>query len=135
MSSAINSLRITAPEYLAPHVAYIRSLDRFNDHAQELPSVLSLIAHRNQEAKASGLGDDSVVDEMAGLLRNYRRTLMAGGNSWNVERRSEVVKNLHGLLAQHKVQEDGIGYFDNWLDDYALHSLELAKATAQLVVA
>jgi len=109
MSAVLDALRIQPPASFDPYIDYTRALDRFNGHAQDLPSVFSYIAYRNAEAKSAGLNEDEAELKMAELLKGYFEASKTDEESATI---------FADFFAEYKIPQNGIEYFGYWLEGY-----------------
>jgi hypothetical protein len=124
MTSISQILNIQPPESIAPYVSYVRALDKFNNHANDLYSVLSLIAHRCPDAKFAGLNDDLAYERIVLMLKDLRMSVQPGRtpeqNAYDVRERI-----LRLLSDTYRVNKENIEYFDHWMFEFKANVVDL----------
>jgi len=130
METTFDLMTVKMPAVVAPYAVYVRTLDRFNDHASEFSGVLSLIAHKNKEAKRAGLLDDDAFKIIGNLLKDYFHACRPGLVPSTEERKNpaEVREEIHAVLTGYKADAENLEYFDQWLTGYGLNAVDLADA-------
>lgn len=137
MDIAFDLMTVKLPANIAPYATYVRTLDRFNEHASELSSVLLLISHRNKDAKRAGLGTDDAFKTVGALLQEYFHACRPelASDAGERENPADIREAIHTILAGYKADAANMEYFDQWLTGYGLNAVDLASAEANLELA
>lgn len=133
MSVTFDRICVKLPEVLNPYAAYVHALDRFNDHAVELYSVLAFLAHKNKEAKKAGLAGDDAYKALVPLLQDYFRACCSKLCPPNEQKDPvEVREAILEVLTGYKANAENVEYFEQWLSEYGINAVTLATAKESL---